>query len=222
MASDDIILSLEGSSASGFSLSLFRSQRLLQEEFYNASQFSDSLLPAIDKILQKNRIPKNSLSALFGTSGPGSFTSIRVVLSSLIAISMGLNIPLYTLDSLKAAALITDSPRVAVALQAYKGELYTAFFEKNNHFKQATPIQVLQPVDFLKKIENQDYCLVGNGMILLQEKYHFSPAKNQKIIAKDYLKSSNIAKYLFCIKNKEQYKNSNPHYIKSPDARLPY
>ena len=221
MNNKNIVLSLEGSSAGGFSISVFCKEKLLQEDFYYNSQLSELLLPAIDKILKKNNISKYSLSALFATSGPGSFTCIRVVLSSLIAISLGLNIPLYTIDSLKAAALITKEYPIAIALKAYKKEFYTAFFEEKN-LQKTSLVVVMKPEIFLQKIKNKNYCIIGNGISWLQEEYNFIPHKNQKIIVGNYLKSSRVAEYLFGLENKEQYRNSDPIYIKKPDTRLPY
>lgn len=218
----NIVLAVEGSSTDNFSISIFQEQKILQENFYHQPQFSELLIPAIEKILQEKALPKESISAIFATNGPGSFTSIRVVLSSLIAISLGLDIPLYTLDSLKTASLITDDPKIAVVFKAYKGEFYTAFFDESSANQQPTKIELLKPLVFLEKIKNKNYTLVGDGISLLQEKWDFVPEKSQKIITKNYLKSSNLANYLFSVPDRKIYKTSQPNYAKDPDTRLAY
>ena len=109
---EKFFLSLEGSSGD-FSLSIFaqsapQKTQLIAEKQYSAikSSTSESIIPAIHSILAKTGVKKEEIESLFlTTTGPGSFTAIRVVLASVLGISLGLNIPVYTLDSLKASAL---------------------------------------------------------------------------------------------------------------------
>jgi tRNA threonylcarbamoyl adenosine modification protein YeaZ len=220
----NIALAVEGSAAEHFSVSVFQDEKLLQEDFYHQPQFSEALIPAIDKILKKNHISKDSIKMIFSTNGPGSFTSIRVVLSSLMAIALALKIPFYTVDALKTASFITNDSQVLVALKAYKGEFYTAFFDEKKHPYQTTNIQLFKPSDFLEKIRLQKYTLVGNAIGVLQEKWGFTPQKNQKIITENYLKSSNLAQFFFSCPDKEKYRSEEcePNYGKAPDTRLPY
>ena len=222
MKQKEIVLSIEGSGSDSFSISIFKDTKLLAEDFYTQTQFSDLLIPAIEKILLKTSVSKQSIGAIFTTTGPGSFTSIRVILSSVMALSLGLKVPIYTLDSLKASALGITQQKIAVALTAYKKELYTAFFDQAAINKELpTDAKLLKPAEFLTKIKNYNYCLVGNGIAWLQKNYDFIPTRGQEIITRNYLKSSQIAKYLFCVRDKEKYRKSEPLYLKQPDFNLP-
>ena len=141
---EKFFLSLEGSS-SNFSLSIFaqsssKSIQQIAEKQYSAikSATAESIIPAIHSILAKTGVKKEDITAITTTTGPGAF-SIRITLSSVIAISLGLKIPVYTLDSLKTSALaafyskkIQEKQNIRVALKAYKGELYTANFSKTS------------------------------------------------------------------------------------------
>ena len=219
----NITLCLEGSSAKYFSISLFSNTKLLQEILYQKPQFSINLLPAIESILKENKIKKEYLKVIFTTSGPGSFTSIRIVLSSLLAISFGLKIPLYTLDSLKTAALSFKEKECAVILKAYKKQFYFAFFQEGDLYKEKpTKIVILQAPQIIKKIKNKNCCLVGDAIDDLEKDFGFIPKKAQKIKRENFLLSSNLARYLSKVKDIEKYQNTKANYIQTPDTKLPY
>ena len=104
---EKFFLSLEGSS-NNFSLSIFaqsssKSIQQIAEKQYSAikSATAESIIPAINSILAKTGVKKEDITAITTTTGPGAFTSIRITLSSVLAISLGLKIPVYTLDSIK-------------------------------------------------------------------------------------------------------------------------
>ena len=226
---EKFFLSLEGSSGD-FSLSIFaqsapQKTQLIAEKQYSAikSSTSESIIPAIHSILAKTGVKKEEIRAILTTTGPGSFTAIRVVLASVLGISLGLNIPVYTLDSLKASALaafyskeLKNKQTIKVVLKAYKGEFYTANFSKNSLLKDPQCLKSKKPTEFIKKIKKENF-LVGNGISWLLEFFDFK--LNQKhFIYKNYLLSSNLARYLLSISNLENYKNQNPTFLREPEA----
>ena len=224
-------LSLEGSS-NNFSLSIFaqsssNSIQQIAEKQYSAikSATAESIIPAINSILAKTGVKKEDITAITTTTGPGAFTSIRITLSSVLAISLGLKIPVYTLDSLKTSALaafyskkIQEKQNIRVALKAYKGELYTANFSKTSLLQETpTKPKMQTPTEFMKEVKKEDF-LVGNGISWLQEFHGWSIAKGQDCICENYLLSSNLARYLLSISTLENYKNQNPTFLREPEA----
>ena len=228
---EKFFLSLEGSSGD-FSLSIFaqsasQKTQLIAEKQYSAikSSTSESIIPAIHSILAKTGVKKEEIRAILTTTGPGSFTAIRVVLASVLGISLGLNIPVYTLDSLKASALaafyskeLKNKQTIKVVLKAYKGEFYTANFSKNSLLKEKPTMPKIQkPTEFIKKIKKENF-LVGNGISWLLDFFDFKLNQKQNFIYKNYLLSSNLARYLLSISNLENYKNQNPTFLREPEA----
>ena len=65
---------------------------------------SETLLPAIDYILQKSELKPCNLNYISVTTGPGSFTGLRLGLSAAKAISLSQNIPVYAINSLELYA----------------------------------------------------------------------------------------------------------------------
>jgi len=56
-------------------------------------QQSEKLLLSIDRLLKKNNLSKNSLQSIIVDRGPGSYTSIRVGVTTANFLALSLNIP---------------------------------------------------------------------------------------------------------------------------------
>ncbi|MCO6429556.1 MAG: tRNA (adenosine(37)-N6)-threonylcarbamoyltransferase complex dimerization subunit type 1 TsaB [Deltaproteobacteria bacterium] len=74
------------------------------------------------------------LRALVIGSGPGSFTGLRIGYSFLKGVSFALQIPLCSVCSLEGMAreAPANAALIACASDARRGELFTAFFRRNN------------------------------------------------------------------------------------------
>jgi tRNA threonylcarbamoyladenosine biosynthesis protein TsaB len=68
-------------------------------------QHTTTLLPTIQRVLGNAGLPLKDLDALYVTRGPGSFTGLRIALSTAKGLQSALGIPLYaplTLDAMAA------------------------------------------------------------------------------------------------------------------------
>ena len=65
---------------------------------------SETLVPALDFVLEKCSLSKNELDYTTLTIGPGSFTGLRLGISALKAIECAFGIPVYGISSLEAYA----------------------------------------------------------------------------------------------------------------------
>lgn len=57
-------------------------------------QQSEKLLPAIDKLLKKNKIHPKSLKGVIVANGPGSFTSLRIGIACANTLGYCFNLPI--------------------------------------------------------------------------------------------------------------------------------
>lgn len=92
-----------------------------------------AIVPLIDSVMQQARCTVETLDAIAVSVGPGSFTGLRVGLSVAkgIACATGARvIPIPTLEALAHAAPVTAGV-ICPVLDARKGELYAACFERN-------------------------------------------------------------------------------------------
>lgn len=75
----------------------------------NEITHSEKLLPLIDDCLKKSKLSLSELNMLACMSGPGSFTGIRIGLSTLKAFSQVYHHPIFSLSSLEAIAYASYS-----------------------------------------------------------------------------------------------------------------
>ncbi len=87
------------------SIALFEDSKLLGvEEGHWGRSLTRHLLPAIKKLLETHALQVSALEGLAMSIGPGSFTGLRVGLSTLTAFRLALGIPLVGISTLEGLA----------------------------------------------------------------------------------------------------------------------
>jgi tRNA threonylcarbamoyladenosine biosynthesis protein TsaB len=86
--------------------------------------FSAQLVPQIAALLKKHSFTKNDIATFAATSGPGSFTGLRVGLAAVKALAEVLDKPIATVSLLEAIAASSQEPAI-VAMDAGRKEIYT-------------------------------------------------------------------------------------------------
>ena len=93
---------------------------------------SQKLLPSIDYILSQLELKASELDYTALTSGPGTFTGLRLAFSALKAIELAHNVPVYGIPSLEAYAFpysCFDGTVVSV-IDAKKDQFFAAIYQK--------------------------------------------------------------------------------------------
>jgi tRNA threonylcarbamoyladenosine biosynthesis protein TsaB len=129
---------------------------------------SERLLPQIDTALKQSKLNIKDLDAVCLSNGPGSFTGIRIGLSTAKAICMGNQIPLIAYNSLEvlAANLYGNKLPILALNDAKMSEIYGALY--THELKEMIPPQNAKPQEFLKNI-NEPVCIVGDGYLAYKE-----------------------------------------------------
>ena len=83
------------------SIALYWPQKIQKIYQYKSEQKSDNLLLAIQRILRQNKIELNHLKAIIVNRGPGSFTGLRVGISTANALAYALKIPVIGIKNQK-------------------------------------------------------------------------------------------------------------------------
>ena len=86
--------------------------------------YSARLIPEIAALLQKQQATMSDIEAIVVVSGPGSFTGIRVGLSTAKGLSDGAGIPLIAVSRLGLLANASGLPHVLAAVDAGRGDYY--------------------------------------------------------------------------------------------------
>lgn len=113
-------------------IAVMQDDRLLSERFINNRKtHSGHLLPMIKEAVMEAGIKINDIDAIAVSSGPGSFTGLRIGMSTAKSLAQVLEVPLVGISTLDALAhpLRGSVNLVCPVLNARKNEVYTAVYD---------------------------------------------------------------------------------------------
>lgn len=93
-----------------------------------AKGHAEILFERIALLLGRNRITYADLERIAVTTGPGSFTGLRIGLSAARGLGLARNLPVLGIPSLLAISLGASEGPVAVLVDARRGEAYLELF----------------------------------------------------------------------------------------------
>ena len=110
------------------SVALFVDERVFSRD-ETVTTCSERLLAMIDEVFQEAGIRPAALGGVVCGAGPGSFTGLRIGLSTAKGLCLGLGCSLTLVSSLEAlAARGQPGQRVLAGIDAFRGELYAGLF----------------------------------------------------------------------------------------------
>ena len=119
-----------------------------KEERTEGYVHAERLLPLIDALLEEHGWDKSSLEAIAVSGGPGSFTGLRIGVSTAKGLCHGLGLPLIALDTLgilvSQGERLDPTPQRRVAMvDARRMEVYAGDFGQDGRcLKPARPVVV--------------------------------------------------------------------------------
>ena len=205
------ILCLE-SSSTNCSVSISNENKIIYTkesdgEGYKHSEFLHSF---IEESMDDSKLEYEQLMAVSVGIGPGSFTGLRIGLSSAKGICYSKDIPLITVNSLEILAhkyKTIDDEILVPMYDARRMEVYFSIFD-NNHKLLKSPTSRILSDDFFQDFPDKKKVIFGNGA----EK------------CKSFFNSNEI-KYIFEISNpssKEMGHISYTKFLKKDYADLAY
>jgi tRNA threonylcarbamoyladenosine biosynthesis protein TsaB len=166
----ELLLAIESAVAPG--VALLRGEVVIAERAC-AAPAAETLLPAIAGLLEGASATLGDVGAFAISIGPGSFTGLRVGLSTLKGLAFGSDVPAFAVPTL--AALAAGAPQgpgpVAALLDARRGELYAAAFEDGGRAASWLPEGVYAAEDLLARLPRPCRA-VGEGARLLAALSH--------------------------------------------------
>jgi len=137
-------------------------------------QHAESLAPQIDFVRRQAGIEFSELGVVAVDVGPGLYTGLRVGISSATTIAHALGIPMIGISSLDLLAFPArwTSRLIVTALDARRGELFTALFRKvPGGIQRIRDPQVDTPQELLAELMTieEPALLVGDGALRYQE-----------------------------------------------------
>ncbi|MCL2519720.1 MAG: tRNA (adenosine(37)-N6)-threonylcarbamoyltransferase complex dimerization subunit type 1 TsaB [Spirochaetaceae bacterium] len=171
------------------------------------------LLPAIDLLFNEARLDINQINLLAISSGPGSFTALRVGYSSVKGLALAKNIPIVSVPTLPAYASSLRNQEVLVVFDGRKNRFYAELFINNNSIYGPMDITLDDLIIKLKAYPN--VIITGPAAPLLNLNYEIDENYN-----------SPKAKFLIPLAQ-EIYQecgadadSAGPNYLRLSDAEL--
>lgn len=183
-------------------------------ELDNGLTHSETLMPLIKQLLENSNLSLQDIDLLVSDIGPGSFTGIRIGVSTCKAFSDSLNIPCIGINSLEVLAYnIKKDGLICASIDCKNNNCYFALYQLTNgsYTVLETPCAktISEVLDLLdEKYSNISIEFVGDGI----------PSKS--INSYLYIENLGIAGFKKFVSNKNVGENILPLYLKKPQAQI--
>ena len=185
-------------------------------ELDNGLTHSETLMPLIKQLLNECKLSLNDIDLLVSDIGPGSFTGIRIGVSTCKAFSDSLNIPCVGVSSLEVLAYnIKDDGIICSTIDCKNDNCYFALYQLSNGVYSVLEEPCAKSVNEVLKLLNNQYSdknisFVGDGI------------PSHSIDTFNYLNVENlgIAGYKKFIAQNKIGENILPLYLKKPQAQI--
>lgn len=222
-----LILSIE-TATKVCSVAMHRDGELLGSmELHVDRSHSEYLAVMIKDMIRYTGAETKELSAVAISKGPGSYTGLRIGVSTAKGLCYGLDIPLISVNSLLAMAFEVNKHNpeeydLCPMLDARRMEVYCLVTDHRLNLKQETHSRILEDTSFEQEIKGSPILFFGNGMPKSRD--ILSKYENAFFIEDVYPRASNIGFLAY-----EKFKNKDfentvtfePFYLKDFIATKP-
>lgn len=225
------VLAIETSTYSG-SIAVADGDRILGEYYLDMGpSHSEKLIPKVDMLLNELGMDKKELSGLAVTAGPGSFTALRVGISTVKGLAFSLDLPVVSASSLELLAM--NAPfsgwQLCPVIDARRGEVFTALFRAKNGTLARLTEDAPRTLPELRSIIKEKTIFIGEGALLYKdflEDNHGDSEPGECLFCPSYMnypRASSLA-FLGVRRLREGLSEDaallSPAYLRKPDAEL--
>lgn len=153
---------------------------------------AENLVPMIDDALRYGAIPPSDLSAIAVSMGPGSYTGLRIGVSTAKGLSFGTGAHLVGIPTLEALAhsavpFATTGDLIVPVLNSRRDEVYTAAYQKATNdsideVQEPVALAVNDLVAFEKIGTDKNILVLGEGAPRIQHKLNEINASRVKVL----------------------------------------
>lgn len=141
-------------------------------ELRESGAHAEKLVLLIDEVFEKAGLSFGDLDAVAVSQGPGSYTGLRIGVSTAKGIAYGLDIPLIGINTLQAMAAsqqVAAGEQVIAVLDARRKEVYTQTFDDTLEELTSIEALILEEGVFADVLEKGKVYFVGDGVEKVQE-----------------------------------------------------
>lgn len=196
-------------------------QDLVLREEAMARGHAEALMPMIEAVMRDASTPFAHLDRVAATTGPGSFTGVRIAIAAAQGLALATKVELWGTDSLRVMArravmdeLAAKTP-FAIAVDARRGMLYWGRYTANGDCL-AGP-ELVSPETALASLPDDASIVLGSGALLLQAAA--DQAGRTIEAAAPGLQPDAAALAILAVEAGAQSTPLRPLYLRPPDAK---
>ncbi|MCD4731841.1 MAG: tRNA (adenosine(37)-N6)-threonylcarbamoyltransferase complex dimerization subunit type 1 TsaB [Bacteroidales bacterium] len=178
------------------------------KESAKKNSHSEIVTVFIDELMKENQISFKDLDVVAVSKGPGSYTGLRIGVSTAKGLCYALDIPLIAVNTLQSLSIGASKDYqfdeglpvlFCPMIDARRMEVYCALFDKNNREVRKTKAEIIEPDSFQTYLESNKVIFFGDGANKCKEVIQnpnavflenvFPTAKNMAGIALDKFKN---------------------------------
>lgn len=221
-----IILNIE-TATEVCSVALSSNGDILQYKTSDVPQSHSSKLGVfVDEIMQYVRQNDIKIDAISVSSGPGSYTGLRIGVSEAKGLSYGLGVPLIAIPTHKLMAqLVADSADngclLCPMIDARRMEVYATFFDRDLNVVRETKADIVDNESYTDLLDNNKVLFFGNGAEKCKEVITHPNAQFVENITPDATGMIALAEHAYEAKDFVDVAYFEPFYLKEFVAVLP-
>ncbi|MCT4612703.1 MAG: tRNA (adenosine(37)-N6)-threonylcarbamoyltransferase complex dimerization subunit type 1 TsaB [Clostridia bacterium] len=157
-------------------VAIIEDNKLIGEFTVNSSKtHSKMLMPIIDEVLKYTETELDEIDYIAVSSGPGSFTGLRIGAATVKGIAHGKNIPIIgvpTLDGLAHNVIYTDM-YICPIIDAKRNEVFAAIYKSNKEkINMISEHELINIDELMFKLEelDSDIIFVGDAVEVQQDR----------------------------------------------------
>ncbi|EPR72781.1 TsaB protein, required for threonylcarbamoyladenosine (t(6)A) formation in tRNA [Winogradskyella psychrotolerans RS-3] len=162
-----LVLNIE-TATTNCSVSLSKDGETLVLKEDNSLGFShaETLHIFIDEIFKISKIKPSEIDAVAVSKGPGSYTGLRIGVSSAKGLCFALNKPLIAISTLESLAhqVTIEDGFIVPMLDARRMEVYSAIYNANLELHREIKAEILTEESFSTLLKDHKVYFVGNGV----------------------------------------------------------
>lgn len=202
---------------------------------YNLSlkrQHSEKLLPLMEELFELLEIKAEELEAVAVAVGPGSFTGLRIGISTAKMLGRIFSIPVKGISTLEIMAAGSEGDYILPLLDARRKRVYYSFYQRNekqNDFflkeiKKAASAEIDQLPKILSEFKNKKITIIGEMTAEVQQ-----VLAEESFLVKQAAAEKNFTRAAVLARLGQDYINSGqeddiyqlkPTYLKKPQAEI--
>lgn len=169
-----MILCLETSTAVCSVALVEGGKTIVLRESLDGQNHAEKITVFIDEVMKEANVSYHDIDAVAVSKGPGSYTGLRIGVSTAKGLCYAMEKPLIAIDTLQAMAhglshsLSSDDVLLCPMIDARRMEVYTAFFDKTLERVSDTAALVIDEDSFKEMKKEHHLYLFGDGADKLQ------------------------------------------------------